>query len=75
MTVWYAQIYNPLKIPTYPYHPDYCSLVIKYNILGLSKFRFLCPVLLEEAKGIHKWQIMHKLLLYHVCIMQVTLFF
>ena len=26
----------------------------------------LRPVLLEEAKGMHKWQIMHKLCLYHV---------
>ena len=35
-------------------------------ILGLSKIRFLRPVLLEEAKGIHKGPIMHKLRLYHV---------
>ena len=47
-----AQNYTPLKIPTYPTHPDYYSLVIKLNVLGLSKFRFLRQVLLEEAKGI-----------------------
>ena len=39
-TVRYAQIYTPLKIPTYPTHPDYFSQEIKFNILGLSKFRF-----------------------------------
>ena len=26
-------------LPTYPTHPDYYSLVIKFIILGLSKFR------------------------------------
>ena len=46
--------YTPLKILTFPTYPDYYSLVIKFNILGLSKFRFLRPVLLEEAKDIHK---------------------
>ena len=66
LTVGYAQNYNPLKIPTYPTHSDYYSLVINFNVLCLSKFRFLRPVLLEEAKGIQKWKIMHKLRLYHV---------
>ena len=40
LTVRYAQNYTPLKIPTYPSHPDYYSLVIKFNVFGLSKFRF-----------------------------------
>ena len=67
---------RPLKKPTYPIHPDYYSLVIKFNVLDLFKVSiFLRPVLLEEAKGIHKWRIMHTLRLYHVffCIVQVTL--
>ena len=38
LTVRYAQNYNPLKVPTYPKHPDYYSLVIKFKVLGLSKF-------------------------------------
>ena len=54
LTVRYAQIYTPLKIPTYPTYPDYYSLVIKFNILGLSNFRLLRLVLFEETKGIHK---------------------
>ena len=54
LTVRYAQIYTTLKIPTYPTHSDYYSLVIKLNILGLSNFPFLRPVLLVEAKGIDK---------------------
>ena len=68
LTVRYAENYTSLKISTYPTHSDYYSLVIKFNVLGISKFRFLRPVLLEEAKGIHKSQIMHKLRLYHVSI-------
>ena len=40
LTVRYAQNYTPDKIPTYPTHPDYYSLVIKFNVLSLSKFRF-----------------------------------
>ena len=40
LIVWYTKKYTPLKIPTYPTHPDYYSLVIKFNVLGLSKFRF-----------------------------------
>ena len=39
LTVWYAQNYTPLKIPTHPTYPDYYSIVIKINILGLSKSR------------------------------------
>ena len=38
----------------YPTHPDYYSLVINFNILGLSKFHFLRSVLLEEAMDMHK---------------------
>ena len=66
MTLRYAQNYTPLKNPIYPTHPDYYSLVMKFNVLGLLKFRFLRLVLLEEDKGIRKWQIMHKLRLHHV---------
>ena len=40
LTVRYAQIYTHLKIPTHPTQPDFYSLVIKFYILGLSKFRF-----------------------------------
>ena len=40
LTGQYAQNYTPLKILTYTNHPDYYSLVIKFNVLGLSKFRF-----------------------------------
>ena len=40
MTVHYAQIIAHLKILPYPTHSDYCSLVIKFNILSLSKFYF-----------------------------------
>ena len=54
MTVLYAQIYTHLKMLGYPIHPDYHSLVIKFNIFGLQSFIFLRPVLLEEVKGIHK---------------------
>ena len=39
LTARYAQNYTPLKIPTYPTHPKYYSRVIKFNVLGLSKFR------------------------------------
>ena len=55
LTARYVQICIPLKIPTYPTHPDNYSLEIKFIIFDLSKFTiFLHPVLLEDAKGIHK---------------------
>ena len=38
MTVRYAKILAHLKIPPYPAHSDYYSLVIKFNISSLSKF-------------------------------------
>ena len=40
LTVRYAQNDTPFKIPTHPTHPDYYSLVIKFNDMGFSKFRF-----------------------------------
>ena len=33
---------------------------------AFQSFDFLGPFVLEEAKGIRKWQIMNKLRLYHV---------
>ena len=63
-----------LKKPTYPTHPDYYSLVIKFKVLGLSKFWFLRPVLLEEAKGIHMTNYAYIKLVPRVfCIVQVAL--
>ena len=37
LTVQYAQNYTPLKKQTYPTHPDYYSLVIKFKSLGPFK--------------------------------------
>ena len=45
-TVRFAQIYLPLKITTYPIHPD------NYRLVPFKVSNFLRPVLLEEAKGI-----------------------
>ena len=64
LIVRYDQNYTPLKITTHPTYPDNYS----NKIQSLWPFKisiFLHQVLLEEAKGIHKWQIMHKLRLYH----------
>ena len=49
LTVRYTQNYTPFKIPTYPTHPDYYSLVIKFNVLGLSKFRFFMSGFIERG--------------------------
>ena len=56
LTVRYAQNCTPLKISTYPTHPDYYSLVhvIKIQRIGPFSFDFLRPVLLAEAECIHK---------------------
>ena len=67
LTVRYDQINPTLKKQIYNTHSDYYSLAIKFNILGISKFRFFFRlVLLEEAKGIYTWQIINKVRLYHV---------
>ena len=71
MTVQCAQINIPLKIPPYHTHCDHYSLAIKFNILGISKFRFFCPVLLEEAKGIYTNE---RLCINYACIMFLLYF-
>ena len=51
----------------YRHTPPTLIASIKIQRIGPLKVSiFLRPVLLEEAKGIHKWQAMHKLCLYHV---------
>ena len=39
LTVQYAQINTPLKIPTYPTHSNYYIVVIKFNI-NIQNVRF-----------------------------------
>ena len=49
LTVWYAQNYTPLKIPTHPTHQDYYSIVIKINIWAFQSLDYLRPVSFEEV--------------------------
>ena len=50
LTVRYAQMNTPLKIPIYPSSSDYYSLEISW---AFQRFAYFRPVLLEEAKGIY----------------------
>ena len=77
MKVRHAQIIAYWKLLSYPTHSDYYSLVIKFNILSLSKFYFFFfgSVMFAGVKVIYKLHILIKL---HrasgfFCIVQVML--